>query len=550
MIVKEMVASGNYFLPTVNGVIDFDKPLLSHWLMLPFVWTGGLTEAMLRIPGTLAGLGTVVVVFRIGRRLYGWKAGFFAGALLLVSPLFVFWCRVASAEILNTFSIWLMLWAFAAARFDGRKGYLIFFYAVGAVASFLKGPVAPAVALFTVSFSSLVDVCWDLRETGWGSGALWQIIKKRFFWVLSYPGVSGIMVGIVLFGLLLLLPVFATGSWYSVSMMWKENVVRFFAPFDHDDSALSYVLPVLTFCGPWAFLMIASLLNSRWRKAPETERWTLAVVVGIALFFALSGSRRSYYILPLIPGLALIAGRGVSAWIGGGDASRLHQKVMGVANGLTLLLLCVLSAALFYIYGWMPDYRHVSEILVAAYIVLGACIGIASWAKGLRAYVVCVMMIVMFIANLWGFTVGMRVAERYRTLPDFARKASAEIDKAGDQSVALFQGASSIVLFYMDRKPHLTEANTFAELEAFQQRTPTGLVVIDLSEVPENMKDFIGRMTPVVRQTTHRQSEESFALLQLPGLAATVGARVAPSANKSAEPPPHKKDDPLRQKKP
>lgn len=222
MIVKEMVTSGNYFLPTVNGAIDFDKPLLSHWLMLPFVWTGGLTEAMLRVPSTLGGLGTVLVVFLMGRRLYGWKAGFFAGALLLVSPLFVFWCRVASAEILNTFSIWLMLWAFAAARFGGRKGHLVLFYAAGAVGSFLKGPVAPAVALFTVCFSSMVDVCWDLGETGWGNGALLHAIKKRFFWVLSYPGLLGIVVGVVLFGLLLLLPVFVTGSWYSVSMMWKR----------------------------------------------------------------------------------------------------------------------------------------------------------------------------------------------------------------------------------------------------------------------------------------------------------------------------------------
>jgi hypothetical protein len=431
-----------------------------------------------------------------------------------------------------------MLWAFAAARFDGRRGYLVFFYAFGALGSFCKGPVAPAVALFTVCFSSLVEVCGDVRETGWGGGALLQAIKKRFFWVLSWPGLFGIAAGIILFGLLLLLPVLVTGSWYSVSVMWKENVVRFFVPFDHDDGPLSYILPVLTFCGPWAFLMIASLLNSRWRQASDGERWTLAVVVGIALFFVLSGSRRSYYILPLIPGLALIAGRGVSAWIGGGDASRFHDRAMGVASGLTLVLLCVLSAALVYIYGWMPDYRHLSEILVAAYIILGACIGVASWAKGLRAYVVCVMMIVMFIANLWGFTVGMRVAERYRTLPDFARKASAEIDKTGDQSVALFQGASSIVLFYMDRKPHLTEANTLMELEEFQRSSPNGLVVIDLSEVPENMKDFVGRMTPVVRQTTHRQSEGSFALLQLPGLASP------PPPAKPAEPPPQQKENP------
>jgi 4-amino-4-deoxy-L-arabinose transferase-like glycosyltransferase len=35
-IVREMLASGDWFNPTINGETYFDKPLLSYWLIALF----------------------------------------------------------------------------------------------------------------------------------------------------------------------------------------------------------------------------------------------------------------------------------------------------------------------------------------------------------------------------------------------------------------------------------------------------------------------------------------------------------------------------------
>ena len=121
--------------------------------MLP---SGGVTEAVSRLPSALAGIATVLLTFSMGRRLFGLKAALLSGGLLLTSIMFILWSRTASAEILNVLSVWLMLWAFVAGGVDGKLGQLVLLYCVGALSAFLKGPVAPAVGFSVIGFYSLV----------------------------------------------------------------------------------------------------------------------------------------------------------------------------------------------------------------------------------------------------------------------------------------------------------------------------------------------------------------------------------------------------------
>jgi 4-amino-4-deoxy-L-arabinose transferase-like glycosyltransferase len=106
VVAREMIGSGNYFLPTINGEIYFDKPLFSYWAIIPFALKGGVTEAAARMPGVLAGIMTVILVFVMGRALFGSAAGFLAGMTLLTSFMFISWARTASGEILNLLGIW------------------------------------------------------------------------------------------------------------------------------------------------------------------------------------------------------------------------------------------------------------------------------------------------------------------------------------------------------------------------------------------------------------------------------------------------------------
>src|SRR5579863_7161419 len=70
-IAREMLVTHNYFWPTINGHVYYDKPLGSYWLVVmstPF--TGGLNEAATRLPCAIAGLLAVVILMLLVRRLY------------------------------------------------------------------------------------------------------------------------------------------------------------------------------------------------------------------------------------------------------------------------------------------------------------------------------------------------------------------------------------------------------------------------------------------------------------------------------------------------
>ena len=50
-IVREMLLSSNYFWPTINGKLYFDKPLLSYWFIVAATGlTGGINETAARLP--------------------------------------------------------------------------------------------------------------------------------------------------------------------------------------------------------------------------------------------------------------------------------------------------------------------------------------------------------------------------------------------------------------------------------------------------------------------------------------------------------------------
>ena len=435
VIVQEMVRSGHYLLPTVNGSVYFDKPLLTYWTVLPFVWVGGVSEAMLRLPGTIAGAGSVLVLFLIGRRLFGAKAGFFSAAFLLTAPMFLFWSRMASAEALNTFAILLMFWAFLKARLDNRPHFLLLFYAVGAAACFVKGPVAPAVCLFAVLLFSAIESSLRIKKGRMDGAALRKIGGEEFSWLLSGAAAKGILGGLLLFAVLLLLPVIWSGSWVSAQLMWRENVIRFLALFDHRDPPSVYLVSILQFSAPWTLIALFGLIRARSWKPGVGRRWTLACASGVLLFFLISASRRSYYILPFIPFLTLIAGKSATDWI---EATQAKADLMRLGVAATAALFICVATALCYVYLSMPAYRRESEVVVALLAFPGSAAALLLLARKRRAEAISMLLLVFFMIDVWGFTAGMRMTEGKRTLKAFAEQAHVAIEKVGTENVALF----------------------------------------------------------------------------------------------------------------
>jgi 4-amino-4-deoxy-L-arabinose transferase-like glycosyltransferase len=80
-ITREMQLTGNYFWPTINGEVYYDKPLLSYWLIAATAYlTGDLNELTVRLPSALAGLLDVALLMVLTRQIYDDRTAVLAGA--------------------------------------------------------------------------------------------------------------------------------------------------------------------------------------------------------------------------------------------------------------------------------------------------------------------------------------------------------------------------------------------------------------------------------------------------------------------------------------
>src|SRR6185369_4704633 len=86
-IPREMVATGNYVTPRLNGVKYFEKPPLFYWLEAGALRLFGPHEGSLRLAPALFALLGILAVYVAGRRLFGRLPGLWAGIVLATTPL-------------------------------------------------------------------------------------------------------------------------------------------------------------------------------------------------------------------------------------------------------------------------------------------------------------------------------------------------------------------------------------------------------------------------------------------------------------------------------
>lgn len=290
-ITREMVLTGDFFHPTINGEAHFFKPLLTYWaILIPFQFVGVITEGVIRLPSAVAGLLVLGSTIYLGNNLWSKRIGLTAGWLLLSSYGLLNYSRQASAEMENLAAIMLAIaWYWSKRETPGFFNCLVF-YLICAIGAQMKGLTAAVIPFLAV----VPDLIRAQR---------WRILWKGY-------NLSAMSIGAAVYLAPFIYSSASSGSYQDdgLALAVQENIERFFTPFDHIEPFYVYLryAPALLF--PWIPLFVMSLWAAcrRYRILSENSRWLLEVILIIFVFFTLSGSRRSYYILPIIPFCALL----------------------------------------------------------------------------------------------------------------------------------------------------------------------------------------------------------------------------------------------------
>jgi 4-amino-4-deoxy-L-arabinose transferase-like glycosyltransferase len=318
-----MMRSADYLHPYLYGHAYYDKPLGSYWLMVGAGWVlGGLDETALRVPSALAGLLTVWCVYRLGKTLFDKTTGLMAGFLLATCFMFVFWSRVASADMLNLAGTTAAVtWYFERRE---RPGFVTFavLALIVALTCLMKGLIG-AVVVGLVLMPDLL------------TGGRWKTLLRP-------PLVPAALLGVAVYLLPFMASTLTQPVGYAESglaMVVKENALRYFDAFDHQEPWWSYLVDLPVYLLPWSILLPFAGWSAfrRWRTLPATSRWPVWSCLLIFALLTASGSRRSYYILPIVPFGVLV----IADWLRSLGERTLPRAVAawGVAAALAAMLL-------------------------------------------------------------------------------------------------------------------------------------------------------------------------------------------------------------------
>ena len=312
-IPREMLATGDWLTPHLNGVLYFEKPPLQYWLSALSMKLFGLNGAAARLPLALASGLMIWAAWRLAKRLGAreplWAPfmaatallGFLVGQLLTLDALFSAFLVAAIAAFVEA----------VARRREGQPslGWTLLTFLLLAGAMLTKG-LAAVILTGGILVFSLFFAWWDgdlrravlrtaLDPFGW---LLYLVLVVPWFWAVNRvnPG-------------------------HAQFFFIHEHFTRFLTHEHARQGSNNWLLDKLYFVGflavgllPWLSATLMGLkrswtfLRGRGPQSPDhLTRWVVGITVLAFLwplvFFSLSGSKLPPYILPAIVPLAALA---------------------------------------------------------------------------------------------------------------------------------------------------------------------------------------------------------------------------------------------------
>jgi 4-amino-4-deoxy-L-arabinose transferase-like glycosyltransferase len=328
-IPREMLASGDWLIPHLNGLDYIEKPPLQYWATALCLRLFGPTAFAARLYMALLALAGLSVVAALARRLWGPAAGWRAGFVLTSLTLYPVLGQLLTLDLSLSVYMTLGLTGFLLAQRSPSAWPMLLAWGAMAAGVLTKGLVAAAIPAAVLILYTAVS-----RDTG-----PWRRLQLRL--------------GLPLF-LVLTVPWFWLAARRLPDFLQfffiHEHFARYLTPIADREESWWFFIPVLL-AGtlPWTGVALRVLATGWRRQAPTGEfddrRFLWLWVVFVLLFFSCSDSKLIPYILPAIPALALL--------IAAEPATQLRRDVQ-ITAGIALFVTILLAVAALSLKSWLP----------------------------------------------------------------------------------------------------------------------------------------------------------------------------------------------------
>jgi 4-amino-4-deoxy-L-arabinose transferase-like glycosyltransferase len=360
-IPREMLQHGDWVIPHLNELVYLEKPPLQYWLTALSLRIFGETEFAARLCTGTAGFLSLLMVFFVGRRLWGTEAGVKALMLTAASTFFVLLGHQLTLDML--LSLWLLTglscFLLAQSQRDNPHSrarlWMLGCWAALALAVLTKGligMIAPAATLVLYMLGQRDYRVLREMNFRWGL-PLFLVIATPWFVLAARANADFLRFFVI-----------------------REHFQRFLTPIEHRTEPWWFFIIVLTVgVLPWAPQALAAMLttwrSSRPRGQFDSARLLWVWCVFVFVFFSFSDSKLITYVLPVIAPLALLCA----------SRSMQHQRGLLIAGsaltiaGCTALVVLAWSGAASKI-GLVAMQVQITVTWTAVMLCIAACVAI------------------------------------------------------------------------------------------------------------------------------------------------------------------------------
>jgi len=327
-IPREMIASGDWVTPRLNGVRYFEKPVLGYWLNAVSILVFGENAFAVRLPTALAAGMTALILFLLVRRFHKTSDAALLTAVAYLTSLLVL--ALGTISILDTMLTLFLTGAMASFFFAHREtrparqtAFLALFGASCGLAFLVKGFLAFAVPVVAI----VPFLAWERRLKDLG----------RIPWMPLLTLLAVTLPWAVLVHL-------REGDFWNY-FFWTEHISRFLSPMPgQHPKPFWYFIPILAGGAlPWVVFLPAVLpeIKKGVNRKDPLLRFALCWFALPFLFFSTCSGKLIPYILPCLPPLLVIIAIGLRAYFEKG-----RRRAFNIPAVAAAILMGILSIGL------------------------------------------------------------------------------------------------------------------------------------------------------------------------------------------------------------